>query len=347
LYGLRRDWKAAAELAAELADKFPSNPDVLDAKGRVQISSGDTDGAIATFKRAHELAPNSLPLLSRYLAALNAAKNYPQARAVLQAALERDPENSALKGDLIRAEAEAGGLDAGLAGARAFAKDDPQNSIYDLVSAELLEGAGRRGDAVDLLEKAAAARPSADDVNAALARLYFQAGDRVKAEEVLQARLGTDPKSVLLRATLASLYLDEKRYDEAIAEYSRIIAERPSDATALNNLAWLYQQKGDLTRARELAERAIAAAPRTPLIDDTLGWILLAQGEADRAVSYLSAANVFAPSNPDIQYHLAVALHRIGRAADAKAALEVLLGSGVAFADRAEAEKLLQELKRG
>jgi hypothetical protein len=49
----------------------------------------------------------------------------------------------------------------------------------------------------------------------------------------------------------------------------------------------------------------------------------------------------------DIQYHLAVALHRVGRAADARLILENLLGSAGSFADRAEAEKLMQELKRG
>ncbi len=347
VYGLHRDWKAAAAAAAELTDKFPANPDFLDAKGRVQIASGDTDGAVSTFKRVHELVPNSLPALSRYLGALNAVKNYTQARAVLQAALERDPKNGALKGDLIRAESEIGGLDAGLTKARAFAKDDSENSLYDIVSAELYEKAGRRDEAVSLLEKAAAARPSDDAINTALARIYLRAGDPAKAEAVLKAGLSTDPKDLSIRSALAAFYLDEKRYDEAIPEYTRIIAERPANSAALNNLAWLYQQKGDLEKARGLAERAIASAPRAALIDDTLGWILLAQGEADRAVSYLSAASVSAPSNPDIQYHFAVALHRVGRAADAKAALEALLGSGVAFSDKAEAEKLLQELKRG
>ena len=73
----------------------------------------------------------------------------------------------------------------------------------------------------------------------------------------------------------------------------------------------------------------------------------MAQGEADKAVNYLSAASLSAPSNPDIQYHLAVALHKVGRQADAQAMLETLLGSGVAFSDKADAEKLLQELKRG
>ena len=97
--------------------------------------------------------------------------------------------------------------------------------------------------------------------------------------------------------------------------------------------------------ANELAERALTAAPAAAQIDDTLGWILLAQGETDKAVARLSAANSAAPRNPDIQYHLAVALQRVGRRADAQAMLEALLGSGVSFADKAEAEKLLQELK--
>jgi len=74
---------------------------------------------------------------------------------------------------------------------------------------------------------------------------------------------------------------------------------------------------------------------------------LLAQGEADKALTHLSAAIFAAPRNPDIQYHLAVALQRVGRPADAQAMLEALLGFGVSFTDKADAEKLLQELKRG
>jgi len=99
-------------------------------------------------------------------------------------------------------------------------------------------------------------------------------------------------------------------------------------------LAWLYQQRGELATARRLAEQAFAVAPRVPLIDDTLGWILVAQGEADKALTYLSAANLSAPKNPDIQYHLAVALNRLGWRADAQAVLETLLGQGASFSDR-------------
>jgi Flp pilus assembly protein TadD len=125
------------------------------------------------------------------------------------------------------------------------------------------------------------------------------------------------------------------------------LAARPADAAVLNNLAWLYQHKGDLAKAHDLAQRAIAVSPSTAQIDDTFGWILLAQGDTGKAVTYLTAANVSAPTDPAIQYHLAVALQKVGRSADAQAMLEKLLGSGASFTDKADAEKLLQQLKRG
>jgi putative PEP-CTERM system TPR-repeat lipoprotein len=343
----RQDSKNAVTTAAQIAEQFPTNSDVLDAKGRAQIASGDTEGAIATYERRYEFFPNSIPATASYVALLKEAKKFSKAQTVLQAALARDPKNNAVKGDLIRVEADIGGIRAGLTKARAFAKEDPGNPLYDTVSAELYEKAGRRDDAVDLLEKAVADQPSADALIGALSGLYARTGNPDKAAAVLNTRLQADPKDVTIRSVLASLFIEQKKYDEGLAEYTRVVADRPGDATALNNLAWLYQQKGDLAKARGLAEQAVAAAPRSPLIDDTLGWILLAQGEADKALTYLSAASRSAPRNPDIQYHLVIALNRLGRNADAQARLETLLGSGAAFSDRAEAEKLLQQLKQG
>jgi tetratricopeptide (TPR) repeat protein len=141
-------------------------------------------------------------------------------------------------------------------------------------------------------------------------------------------------------------YAGQKKNAAAISEYSRLVEDHPADPTALNNLACLYQREGELRKARELAERAFKISPGDAHIGDTLGWILLDQGEADAALTYLNAANLRAPQDLNIQYHLAVALYRVGRAADARILLESLLGSFGSFANRAEAEKLMQELKR-
>jgi predicted Zn-dependent protease len=345
LYIRSRDWKNATATATDLAAKFPDNIDVIDAAAHAQIGAGDKQAAIASYQHAYELDPNSSKILARYVGALNSAKKYAEAQSILRQALDREPQSSAIKADLIQVAADIGGVDAGLAEARDLARKDPDNLIYDRVSADLLDKAGRGKEAIGLLERDLASKPTNDEVRAQLATLYIRAGQPDKAQTLLSARLKDDPTDYPAAQMLASLYLQGKNYDLAISQYNELLQSRPTDPTALNNLAWLYQQKGDLTKARDLAERAAAAAPNAPQIDDTLGWILLAQGDATKAMTYLTAANVSAPVDPSIAYHLAVALQRAGHSADAQTVLEKLLGSGAAFAEKPEAEKLLADIK--
>jgi predicted Zn-dependent protease len=206
LYTLRQDWKNATATAAELAEQFPTNVDVMELQGRAQIGAGEIDGAISTYERAHEIAPDSLPILSGYVGLLRSAKKYPEARTVLQAALDRDSRNASLKGDLIRVEADIGGLPAAVAAARAFAKNDPDNSLYDRMSAELYEKAGRPEDAIGLLEKVMRSRPADTDLTIALSRLYERARAPAKAEVALKAQLKTDPNDFAARSALAIFY---------------------------------------------------------------------------------------------------------------------------------------------
>ena len=141
-----------------------------------------------------------------------------------------------MKGHLIRVEAEVDGVDPALAKAQAFAKDDPGNNIYDLISAELYEKAGRPKDAITLLEKAIATHPSDDALAIALSRLYTQAGDLAKAEAVLNRRMTAEPKSSTVPGALARLYLTTGRSDEAKKIYTDILSQRPADVGALVGL---------------------------------------------------------------------------------------------------------------
>jgi tetratricopeptide (TPR) repeat protein len=141
---------------------------------------------------------------------------------VLRAALRRDPQNASLKGDLARVEAEIGGLEAGLAAAHNFAGNDPDNSLYDRVSAELYEKAGRREEAIGLLEKTVAGRPSDTDLTVALSRLYRRMGVPDKAEAVLKTRLEAGPK--LCRRL--GLSVSPRRAKTVRRRYRRIFAAR-------------------------------------------------------------------------------------------------------------------------
>ena len=346
LYELRRDWNSAKAVAAELYAQFPRDVNVVVAFGRTRLESGDIDAAISSYKLAHQLAPDAPQIRSAYVALLKQARYFGEARDVLKEAMIREPQNASLKADLIRADAEIDGVDAAVSKAREAAASDPGNRIYDVVSAELYEKAGRGEEAVSLLESAVTSRPTDKDLPLALARLYARMDLPAKAEALLKARLKADPQDSAARSELAFYYVGQKNNAAAISEYSRLVEDYPLDATALNNLACLYQGQGELRKARELAQRAFKISPGDAHIGDTLGWILVDQGEAAAALTYLNAANLWAPQDLDIQYHLAVALYRVGRAADARIILENLLGSLGSFADRAEAERLMQELKR-
>jgi putative PEP-CTERM system TPR-repeat lipoprotein len=346
LYELLRDWNSAKAVAAELYAQFPRDVNVVVAFGRTRLESGDTDAAISSYKLAHQLAPDAAPIRSAYLALLKQARYLGEARDVLKEAIIREPQNAFLKADLIRADAEIDGVDAAISKAQEAAASDPGNSIYEVVSAELYEKAGRGEEAVSLLENAVASRPADKALPPALARLYARMDLPEKTEAFLKARLKADPLDSAARSELAFYYVGQKNNAAAISEYSRLVEDQPADPTALNNLACLYQRQAELGKARELAQRAFKISPGDAHIGDTLGWILLNQGEADAALTYLNAANLWAPQDLDIQYHLAVALYRVGRAADASILLEKLLGSVASLADRAEAERLMQELKR-
>src|SRR5438477_3561770 len=107
-------------------------------------------------------------------------------------AVIREPQNTSLKADLLRADAEVDGVEGAVSRAREFAASDPGNGLYDLVSAELYEKAGRAGDAVALLEQATAAKPADGRLAVALSGLYTRTGDFPKAEAVLTDRQKLD-----------------------------------------------------------------------------------------------------------------------------------------------------------
>ena len=356
LYELRQDWKDALAIAGELVAQFPRDANVHIAQATAELGAGDTKSAIASYGRAHDLAPGSMPILSRYVTLLNSAKEFREARSVLEDAIARDPKNVFLKGDLIRVEAAVDGADSALAKARAFATDDPNNNLYVLISAEIYEKTARPKDAIALLEKAVATHPSDDALTIALSRLYTGAGDLTKAEALLNRRMAADPKSLTLPAVLASLYVTTGRGDEAKKIYTEILAQRPSDVGALLGLGeisvaekrWpeatdyitrartaapsdprpglmlvnMYGLQQDWKKAAPLAAELVAQFPANVEVLDAQGRVQIGSGDMNGALSTYKRAYALAPnSGPLLSRYLAL-LKQAKNFADAKIVLQ-------------------------
>jgi predicted Zn-dependent protease len=300
VYAKRQDWTNAKTIAAQLAAQFPGNADILDTQGQAQLAAGDTNSAVSSFKRAYVLAPNSAPILSRYLAALNGAKYFTEARGVLQEAVARNPQNASLKTDLIRAEGEVSGVDTAVAKAHALATADPENSVYDLVSAEHYEKAGRIPDAVAVLEKAAAAKPSDEDLTIALARLYYRSGDFSKAEDVLVPRLKADPSNRAICTAMAQQYWATGRADDAKKLFGDLIAREPNDVSALFGLAEIATAERNWPAAAGYLDRARAAAPNDPAPGVALINLALARQDLKKAVATANQIAEQFPANFEV-----------------------------------------------
>ncbi len=75
--------RAALDALSELARQFPQLPMLQSTLGQALMSSGATDEALATFRRALDLSPRNIPLTMRYAESLLKAGQAKAAHAVL------------------------------------------------------------------------------------------------------------------------------------------------------------------------------------------------------------------------------------------------------------------------
>jgi len=114
----------------------------------------------------------------------------------------------------------------------------------------------------------------------------------------------------------------------------------------LNNIAWLYYLEGD-SRALKTAEQAYAAGPARPEVADTYGWILRHDGsDPQRALILLQEAYVAYPTNGQIGYHVAAALHDLGRDDEAARTLRRVLQGDAEFKEVEDAKALLKKIEK-
>jgi Tfp pilus assembly protein PilF len=172
------------------------------------------------------------------------------------------------------------------------------------------------------------------------ARQQGKLGDAVLP---LQEWLEQRPDDFTVRAVLAQAYQAIGQHERAIQQYEVMVSNDAMKPIALNNLAWSYQQIGD-ERAEATAEQAYRAAPNAAAVADTYGWILVQQGKVAQGVKVLKAAVEGTGSSPDIEYHYAAALAQSGERSQAQERLVRLLDRHQAFAEHANATRLLQQL---
>ena len=333
--------KKADELLAEAIALAPGRAEVRNAAGLLNLNAGRADQAIAQFRAATEIDAKSAVSWFNLARAQHALGQKLAERISLNRAAEVQPDWLPAQSALAFSEVEAGDHAAALARAAAYRAAHPRDVAAFAFEGDIALAARRFPAALEAYRAAYNLK-----AGAALAEKFYRAsvgGNVGNPAELLARWSKANPGDESARALLAEAALRSGERERAIGEYRAMLKAHPQDVVALNNLAWLYHEEGD-PRAMNLAREAVKLAPQSAGVLDTLGWILVEEGKVEEGLIYLTRAASGSKPDPEIRYHLAAALARGNRQAEARQVLEELLNSPAKFPSRTEAQGLLSQL---
>lgn len=343
LFARSKDWpKALAALTPPTG--MPPNVELLTARARVLLASGENTMARDVFSQSLEMEPRALQTRRQLVNMLATSGDVERARSVIEAGLRTDPRNYTLMEDYIGLDLKAAGIDTALATADRLRRQAPDFPQARALRGDVYVAAKQLDTAIETYNKEIAAAPLGF-LAMRLASVYSATGKSDLALKTLREWLSKNPGDMTALQMLSAMEIASNKLDDAETHLQEILAKNPRDGMTLNNLAWVYQKRGD-RRARGLAERAYLLLP-TAQTADTLGWILVEEGAVDAAIPLLRQAATDLPGDPRLQYHYATALSRVNRKEDALRILKPIVEGTVNFDEKADAQKLYDALKRG
>jgi Flp pilus assembly protein TadD len=211
---------------------------------------------------------------------------------------------------------------------------------------------GRYEDGIALTRSIVAAQPKYAPAYVLMGEMLMARSQLPQAIEALSTAARLDPKLTLAHLRLAGAYEQQGNLDAALASYRRALDLNPKDARAYNNVAWILASQGknldealsQARKAEELVRADKAQVASLPGVLDTLGFVHYKRGEYAQAEPLLRQAAELSTKDAQIQYHLGLTYHRLGRKADAETWLRRSLQGGGRFAGAEEARQLLKEL---
>jgi tetratricopeptide (TPR) repeat protein len=266
---------AATSLEAALAAD-PRSVDALVALGTLAEQRSDLSDAETRYRRAVELDPGSSENRFQHARVLGKMGRLDEAKAELEALVERDREFGEAILSLGFQLEQAGEIEAALERYRAAAGlgDQPQVQGIAMVRArDLVEGAGEP--------------PATVAASLAMANALARLGRYEEAAETFDRAVELDPASAdaHLGRSLSRLFAGQDR--RALADLEAGLVALPDDVALTHLLARLLATSSDATvrdggRALALAERAARAEERVDHVE-TVAMALAEQGRYEEA----------------------------------------------------------------
>jgi tetratricopeptide (TPR) repeat protein/HEAT repeat protein len=262
----------------------------LAALGEVYLEHDMTADALAAFKEAVGLEPNTLAYKKQYASALERSRSYREARTIWQELADK----AKASGDKILAREARSRivtlwgferiLEAQIPSLKQKFEANPPDVEAGRMLAEVELHLRKLGEAEQTLRKVIQVAPGDADSYLALERVLVQENKLADAIAVLEKLVAVDPKSARqLYQRMAQYALQLYKDDDAIKYAARAVELNPDDAEGHRRLGEMYRQRQDVEHAIVEFRAAITKNDRLFIVYLELADLLLSKGQSEEA----------------------------------------------------------------
>ncbi|HWR36473.1 MAG TPA: tetratricopeptide repeat protein [Clostridia bacterium] len=256
----------------------------LERLGTIYREINKTQLAVDTFRKMISLGDdNASRAYQQLIETYRDAKQWPQATAAAQEAVDKLPNDRGLRIMLASQLADQGQADSAIAQVRSMIKGTPEDRETWIALAQMYSRLRRWPDAEQAIAKA-------DELSS-----------RQEEKEYVSFVAG-------------SIYERQKKYDQAEASFRRVLAADPRNATALNYLGYMLADRGTrLEEALGYIRKAVQLDPQNGAYLDSLGWAYYKIGNYELAEENLRKAIERMDNDPTVHDHVADLYLKTGR----------------------------------
>ena len=315
---LAKDFPVAAVQLRILKDTLPPGDARLEyAQGMISADLGYPQAAVASFRRAFQLNPNSQIVRQDLAAALVRTGKWSEAAEILGPLAMGQPASFqlaylhalALQNSQRSKEADAEAR-------RALALDANSADAHTLLGL-ILSSQEQYEEATSELTRAAEIAPNSFDAQFYLGRTRYALSDTAGAATALQKAVSLRPEDPEARFLLGTIFEVSGDRDGAIQQYKELQRIHPDDARGYLGLGGILGKSGELDEAFVQLQKARQLDPSNFEVSMSLGRMLAKAGKIEESVGFLRQAEKESPESPEVHYQLALSLQRMGRKTEA------------------------------
>ena len=286
------DLKTAMSLA-------PQSPQPYLMLGEVRFAQKRYPEGAQLFEQALQYDPNSIEALSKLVGYDLDRKQPGQALARLNAQIAKSPKNGGFYDLLAHFQNLNKNYDQAAATAQKAMELNPNDGDAVSVYAEAQVRSGQAGKAIAAAEQWLKTHPGNAGSLTMLGMLEDSRGNKQKAEDYYNKALQIKPDYYVAANNLAYMMIQNgENLDVALSLAQTARRVKPKLATTADTLAWAYYQKGTYTFARSLLEDATKEEPNSPGMQYHLGMVYSKLHDKNNAVIHLKKAISLAPDSP-------------------------------------------------